>query len=459
MHVAASARAALEGVKVRVSDAALDMDAEQDVTRLLEETKPGIFGLSGLTNEEASLDRLAGLARSWDPGITIVAGGPIASSDPLGLLDRIPAIDMTVFGEGELTFIDIVRSVSSGTSTADLQGVASRDGSGRPRAGQPRPFVRDLDSLEPLDWSEMDLPAYGALYNFNDFPVMGGRYIPIQTSRGCPYSCTYCHGHFGKKVRARDPVKVVAEMAELARRFDVREFHISDDIFNHRKGRIEELCAQIRRSRLDVRFAFPNGLRGDRLTAAEIEALAGAGCHALSLAVETVTPRFQEMIGKRLKLPRVFRAAQWAEKQGILTRCFVMLGFPGETLEEMKATMQAVADSAFDIVHIFTVAPNPGTDLFLRAVEAGFDPHRWHGADYQYDKCCVNASGLPDEVFTRFIDRARLYPYSRPERRARLLAHYERSGMKGHPLFMHGAHWRLVLGEMLARDAKQPRKK
>jgi anaerobic magnesium-protoporphyrin IX monomethyl ester cyclase len=315
-----------------------------------------------------------------------------------------------------------------------------------------RPFIQDLDALPWIDWDEIDLEAYGQLYNYVDVPPLGGTYIPIATSRGCPYRCTYCHGHFGRRARERDPERLVEEIAHDVRRWGVRDFQFCDDIFNLRRGRISEFTRALRRRKLDIGFSFPNALRGDRLTAAEIEDLADAGCYAMSLSVETLTERFQRMIRKKLRVERVLEAAETAVGCGILTRCYLMMGFPGEKPEEMRDMIERIARSPFDIVHIFTVAPNPGTELFDLAVEAGFDPGRVYGADYDYDRCIVNASGLDDRLFGRILDWARLHPYRFPERQQRLRAFYRRHGPPGHPIYVRGAHWRLALGEELGKD-------
>jgi len=454
LHVAAGLREALGPIHVRVMDAAVDLEREEDLDTVLEAERPEIVGLSGLTHEEPLVARTARRARSWSARASIVVGGPIASSDPIGLLERIPGVDHSIVGEGDETFPDLVDAISRGRDRGSVRGIALRSG-GRPVLTQRRPFVADLDALPLVDWSETDLDAYGRLYNFNDLPVVSGRYAPMVTSRGCPFRCTYCHGHFGRRARGLDPARIAEEMDRDVRRWGIREFHISDDIFNFRKGRIESFCKEIRARRLDVRLAFPNGIRGDRLTRHEVDALADAGCFALSLAVETVTKRFEQLLRKRLDLDHVFRAAEWASARGMVTRCFVMLGFPGETPEEMKATIDRVTASAFDIVHIFTVAPNPGTDLHDLAVGMGFDPRRWYGADYDYDACFVNASGLPDGTFRRIVDWARLHPYRQPERQARLRDRYRTMGAPAHPLFLAGQHWKLALGEVLRRDLER----
>lgn len=453
LHLSAWLRERVGGVQVRVVDAAVDMERVEDLGRILDEFRPETVGLSGLTNETTLFARMAATVRRSRERACIVAGGPIASSDPEGVLAQVPEVDVAVVGEGERTFVELVRARMAGAGAGAVRGVCHRDERGRPHRTPRRAFIDDLDELPRLDWGEVRLDAYGRVYNFNDLPVLDGRYVPLFTSRGCPYRCTFCHGHFGRRTRGRDVELVADEMAHDVRRWGVREFHIVDDIFNYRRGRVKAFHDALRARRLDVRLAFPNGVRGDRLTDRDIALLSEAGCRSMSLALETLTPRFESMIRKNLDVEKVMRAAEVASRHGILTRCFVMLGFPGETLEEMKRAMERLASSAFDLVHIFPVAPNPGTELFDLAVEAGWDPRRWHGSEYDYDKCFVNASGLPDEVFSRFLDRARLYPYTRPDRRARLRDRYASLGFAGHPMFVRSAHWRLALGEVLERDA------
>jgi hypothetical protein len=241
------------------------------------------------------------------------------------------------------------------------------------------------------------------------------------------------------------PAAVADEMARVVRQYGIRDFHIVDDIFNHGRGRVEAFSRELAARRLDVRFAFPNGLRGDLLTVAEVDALASAGLYFASLAIETVSPRLQRMIRKNLDVDRVLGIVPHLVRASVLARAFVMLGFPTETREEMDRTVERVVGSDFHLAMFFAVTPYPGTDLFDVAVEHGFDPRRWVEDRFTYDRDFVNTSTVPDEEFGQILREARHRFYTRPERLGRLLGWLDDNSLRDHPYILSSSMWRMVL--------------
>jgi len=225
--------------------------------------------------------------------------------------------------------------------------------------------VDDLDALPQPAWDLVDFDKYAKVRNFMSL-LKGKRYAPIFTSRGCPYQCTYCHDIFGKKFRWRSPENVAAEV-ELLRGLGVDELQIVDDIFNMNPRRMKAVCRAIEPYR--VHITFPNGLRFDILDEEGCEALVRAGTYGACVAIETITPRLQELIKKRLKVDRAQQAIRWMADRGVLVRGFFMLGFPTETLEEIQATVDYAVDSDLTQAYFFNVVPQPGTPLYDLAMQ------------------------------------------------------------------------------------------
>jgi len=440
MHIAASLRRERPGDEVVVLDAAVSLPSADDLAGVLDTFAPELVGLSCLGYEEPLLETMAGLAKRWNPDLPVVVGGPLATGDPARVLD-IPGVDVVAVGEGEATFPELVAAIDGGTPLDRVRGLALRDASGETRLTARRPFVQDLDTLPPVDWGDVELDRYAHLNNINDLPPRG-RLALILTSRGCPYSCTYCHCFHGRKVRAWSRERLGDEIERLVRRHGVGEIHIADDMFNHRPERVEDLEAEVAARGLDVHIAFPNGLRGDRLTSKAVGQLARAGCYTFCLAIETTSKRLQTMIRKKLDVRKVLAAAEHAQREGIVPQAFIMLGFPTETEEEMRQTVRAMAGSRFDILRVFPVIPYPGTDLFDEAVRQGFDASKLDRM-YTEDASLVNASSLPDDAFLEIVRWARTTFYEDPERLERLAAFHASLGMPDHPLFRRG-HWRFL---------------
>jgi radical SAM superfamily enzyme YgiQ (UPF0313 family) len=147
----------------------------------------------------------------------------------------------------------------------------------------------------------------------------------------------------------------------------VDEIQIVDDIFNMNPPRMKAVCRAIEPYRMHM--TFPNGLRFDILDEEGCEALVRAGTYGACVAIETITPRLQELIKKRLRVDRTHQAIGWMADRGVLIRGFFMLGFPTETLEEIEATIDYAVRSDLAQAYFFNVVPQPGTPLYDLAMK------------------------------------------------------------------------------------------
>jgi anaerobic magnesium-protoporphyrin IX monomethyl ester cyclase len=422
----------LPDVEVVVRSLSADVRDLEDVRPLVWELAPDLVGLSALTLDESRALACARLARQAKRDVRVVIGGPLATLTPRRCMDE-PDVDGAVIGEGDHTLVELVEALGRSADPAGIPGLWWRSG-GTLRKGRRRPFVADLDALPLPAWDLVDLQRYSKLFSFHDVPPVAPPYAPIVTSRGCPWRCAYCHNLFGRKPRLHGPGRVVDEMELLAREHGVGEIHIVDDVFNVDAERVMRICDEIERRGLDLKIAFPNGLRGDVLTPEQLRRLADVGCYSITFALETASPRLQKLIRKNLKVERVLANARLARDMGLITSGYVMLGFPTETREEMEATVRAVTDSAFDLPRIFTVCPFPGTELYDLAVEHGFEPAA-AGDEFDYEKLAVNASDLPDDEMREVLRDAHRRIGDHGPRRDRLRRIRDEHPHPGDPVF------------------------
>jgi radical SAM superfamily enzyme YgiQ (UPF0313 family) len=167
----------------------------------------------------------------------------------------------------------------------------------------------------------------------------------------------------------------MSELELLYHQFGVREIHIVDDIFNLDLPRAKAICDEIVKRGLKISIAFPNGLRADRMDRELIRKLKAAGCYSITYAVETASPRLQKAIKKNLDLDKAREVIAWTDAEGLITQGFFMLGFPGETREEMEATIDFAVKSKLLRAWFFTVVVYPRTGLFelAKSVYPDFD--------------------------------------------------------------------------------------
>ena len=226
-----------------------------------------------------------------------------------------------------------------------------------------RPFQEDLDSIPMPAWDLINIPQYSKGLNINGF-LAKLPYATLFTSRACPYKCIYCHAVFGKQFRAQSPERVLEEVELLYRRFGVREIHVFDDVFNFDRNRVMSISEMVLKRGIKMKFAFPNGVRGDIMTRDVIQALIRAGTYCITYAIETASPRLQRLIKKNLNIDRANEAIKWTFEEGAIPCGFFMFGFPTETREEMEQTIQFARNSKLLKALFFSVVPFPRTDLF-----------------------------------------------------------------------------------------------
>jgi radical SAM superfamily enzyme len=156
---------------------------------------------------------------------------------------------------------------------------------------------------------------------------------------------------------------VLDQMETLVRRFGIEEFVFVDDVFNFDIERAKAVCRGIVERNLRVSLQFPNGLRGDRFDEELMVLMKRAGTHFIAVAIETVSKEYQRLIGKNLNIEKAMRTLQWARQQKIEVSGYFMIGFPGETLDQVKETVDFAVRAPFDAIFISIVTPFKGTVL------------------------------------------------------------------------------------------------
>ena len=402
------------GWDVRLFDAYLHRRPEAALESLARRWQPVVVGLSAITCEHRSLHRLARAARRGAPGALVVAGGPHPTVYPHRTLAD-PALDAVVLGEGELTMEQLLEQVAGGGRGSGLPGLASRRGE-EVSIGPPRAVISDLDTLPFPAWDLADVDAYSRRPGM-DYTGLR-RYMGLLSSRGCPYECVYCHNLHGKAYRTHSPEYVLGMIRELSGRYGIHDFDFFDDIFNLDGPRMERILEGIA-SGPEIRFSFPNGLRGDLLSAEQIRLLKVAGCQHVFVAVETASPRLQREIGKRNDLPRLDAAIDALTRQRIFTTGYFMLGFPTETEQEMRRTVDFALASRLHVAFFYTVVPIQGTALQQYQQPPG--EHLPAGGEAAYFLEQQNLSLVPNRRFSSIKQQAYLRFYGHPRRVARIL--------------------------------------
>jgi radical SAM superfamily enzyme YgiQ (UPF0313 family) len=399
------------GWDVRLVDTVLTEDPKAAIRERMEGWKPDVIGLSSLTAESKSMHQCARIAREAAPEAIILAGGPHPSHYPDKTLED-PAIDGAAIGEGELSMEDFLNAVAQGHPWRETRGFAFRGENGGIKKTPSQAFIDQLDDLPFPAWGLLDIHGYAVRKGMS---VAGyRRYMPIMTSRGCPYRCIYCHEMQGKKFRANSAEYVLKMIHTLVKEYDIHHFDIFDDIFNWDSKRMEAILDSLIENGPPIRFTFPNALRADLLSKDQIDKLCRSGCEYVCLAVETATPRLQKLVKKNLKLDKVMSAIEAFAAQRVFTVGYFMLGFPTETEEEIKRTIDYAVRSKLHVALFFTVSPYQGTKLHDMVKADIGNASLDLTTNYLLQKC--NISDVPDKRFFRLKGWANMRFYCNPMR-------------------------------------------
>ena len=286
------------------------------------------------------------------------------------LLKENPLIDFAVKGEYELVCKELVKSIESGVGEgySHIKGLVYRDTfTGDVIDNGHSEMIHDLNILPmpafklfPTNGST-DLDCYVGSPIIQHFPTM-----TLHASRGCPAHCDYCifpQVLFGNhRYRKFSPERVVDEMEYLVREFKIKEIYFDDDAFNINKAHVKEICDEIIRRGLDVKWSAMCVAFGT--TEEMFEQMARAGCVGVTVGVESGSEQILKNIRKPLKLDQVRNAVNWCVDRGIRTHGTFSFGLDGDTVDTMEATLKFAKELEFDSVQFSRTTPFPGTSYW-----------------------------------------------------------------------------------------------
>ena len=381
-----------EGVDVEVLDATFRTRSEY--TARLAASAGGVVGI--YTTHMTRTSAVAMIRDAAASGWRVVVGGPDSGGYPEEYLAR--GADAVVVGEGEATLAELLPALEreGPHRLHDVAGIVFADEGGAPVRTAPRALL-DIDGIPHPDRECIDLRRYTDAWRTHH----GTSSLNLITARGCAYRCRWCsHNVFGYTQRKRDPLDCADEVAAIVDDYGPDQLWYADDVFTLDHPWLLRFAGELEAR--SIRVPFETISRADRLMSREVlTTLADMGCKRLWIGSESGSDRILRAMGRGVTADQIRWVTRACREVGIPTGLFLMWGYPGEGLEEIRATVEHVAEADPDVFFTTLVHPIKGTPFFQDVEERIDFPDDWAGAT---DKDLV-VRGTPDREYYRLADR------------------------------------------------------
>lgn len=338
--------------------------SDKEIFQYLDKINPDIIGITcNFTIFSNDSFNVAKLCKAKYPDKIIVLGGAHASAMTDDDLRENEYIDIIVRGEGENILLDIVENYKKNKNFENIKGTLLKRGS-KIIINSSRDLIADIDSIPMPKRELLDMDFY--LRNSNIFGHV--KKIPaavIITSRGCPFNCIFCSvkNMFNRIWRSHSAARVIEEMKILRNIYGVREIFIYDDNFIIDRRRVMEICKNILAEKLDLIITLPSGMPVNLIDNDLLKTLMKAGLYRVNFPIESGSMKTLNFIGKDINLIRTKEIIKSANRLGLWTSGHFIIGFPYETADDIKKTVDYAESSGLDFVSYFIAQPYAGSNL------------------------------------------------------------------------------------------------
>jgi anaerobic magnesium-protoporphyrin IX monomethyl ester cyclase len=346
----------------------------EDFHARVEETNPRVVGLYGHTITRPRALEMA--RRCIEEGRRVVAGGPDPVQYAEAYLDG--GVEVLVIGEGERTLQELMEHLRANgwrwnkPALKNVEGILFRDDDGALVRTAPRALIRPIDQLPWPHRDRRDLDAYFGAWRARH----GETAVSMNTSRGCPYHCSWCSKQvYGDTFRRREVSKVVDEVIAIREAWDPDQIWFVDDVFTINRKWVHRFCQEM----VDRRAVIPFYLiaRPESVDEPMLAALKEAGCYRIYMSAESGAQHVLDGMRKESSVDDVLRASALMKKVGIEIGTFVMLGYPGEEKDDIRATLRMLHAVDPEVTLLSVAHPMKGTAFYDDVKDRLEQPPGW----------------------------------------------------------------------------------
>lgn len=370
------------GYDVKLHDV-MFAEGPESLASILQDFKPDILVIYDdgfnyltkmcLTNMREAAFTMSKMAKA--AGCTVI----VSSSDSTDHYDKYleEGADCVIIGEGEQTLLELVDGIKAGKKdNAHIPGLALKINNTTVHTGK-RPVLNNLDSLPLPAWDLVNLTEYQHAWRNKH----GYFSINIGTTRGCPFKCNWCAKPiYGNRYNARTPENVIEELKMLHTKYGFEHIWFCDDIFGLKPGWVKRFAELAKENGLKFKFKIQS--RADLLlNDDQIAPLAAAGCDNVWMGAESGSQKILDAMDKGTTIQQIEEATRLLKKHGIKPAYFLQFGYPGETIEDIKMTLDLLKRNVPGDIGISVSYPLPGTKFFESVKEQLVGKTNWTDSD------------------------------------------------------------------------------
>ena len=370
------------GYDVKIYDRCVE---KTKIKKILKDYSPDIVGISVMSSRGLKdAIKISKIIKSL--GITVVWGGQMPSMQ-IDLVLENDYVDIVSFGEGEITWKELLESIKNNTCLSDVAGIAYKEN--KKIICNPCREFSDLKDMPVSDWSLIDVSKYMQTY------LGCNRMMYIYSSKGCPCRCAFCSNvNFHKSTHRKRPNEyVIEEIKYLIDNYGLDGVYFSDELWCLKKSDMLDFCQKIHDNSLDFHWGVQ--LRIGMFNEEDFQIMYDAGCRWVFFGIESGSKEMLNRIHKNIDYDKIKPTFDYLKKIGYVTIGSFIVGFPEETEEQLRETVKLINDTDASLNPIYHFTPLPGTELYDKVVFEG----RHKKAEKLEDLCEIVAT---ESVGTNF---------------------------------------------------------
>lgn len=362
-------------IKVKIIDQLVGQNPQKEISKY----NPDFVGITGTTPLIEDGYKIG----IWcvDHDFPVIFGGVHASI----MLNETDSLYTVVKGEGEKALLKIVRG------EVPLGEVIQGE------------YIRNLDDIPPPARHLIDMDFYMKSKDRNSdsylyFVPKHTKVASMLTSRGCPWSCSFCWNSFrGTPIRYNSPIRVVTEINHLVERYNVKTIFFIEDNFFMNKDRVRRISALLL-GKYKNDIVWGANARVDNIDKQILQVVKEAGCKQITFGFESGSQKVLDALNKKTTVEQNKKAIKLCRESGIIPQGTVMIGSPTETIEDINETREFIRKTNIqDTVGICITTPYPGTELWKYCEENELIPKSFNWSDFNYQNIPISCSMIPVE--------------------------------------------------------------